>query len=262
MSHLGAVSPKFKKKQARSSQKLTTKLHNSLEDPNTNDSEDDLPVDNASKQLVLHNEASSNPGQGATDLIESYPRSSQSSVASSASNHSSRVVPYVGHFTVQCSECLKWRLIPTKEKYEEIREKISEFPFLCTRAREWRPDISCDDPADIYQDGSKLWAIDKPDISQAPPGWERLLRIRGEGGSRFADIYYVTPSGKKLRSMVEVERYLQAQPEHARDGVNISQFSFLIPRPLQDNYVRKPSATRNMNKPTPLEPYEDRPKQN
>ncbi|KAG6476479.1 hypothetical protein ZIOFF_065721 [Zingiber officinale] len=58
-SHLGAVSPKFKKKQARSSQKLTTKLHSSLEDPNTNDLEDNLPVDNASKQLVLHNEASS-----------------------------------------------------------------------------------------------------------------------------------------------------------------------------------------------------------
>ncbi|KAG6519003.1 hypothetical protein ZIOFF_022492 [Zingiber officinale] len=58
-SHLGAISPKFKKKQARSSQKLTTKLHSSLEDPNTNDLEDDLPVDNASKQLVLHNETSS-----------------------------------------------------------------------------------------------------------------------------------------------------------------------------------------------------------
>lgn len=180
-SHLGAVSPKFKKKQAKSLRQVTTKVHSSLED--------DVPVDNASKQLVLHNEASSNPGQGASDLIESYPRSSQSSVASSASNPSSRVVPYVGHFTVQCSECLKWRLIPTKEKYEEIREKISEIPFLCARAREWRHDVSCDDPGDIYQDGSRLWAIDKPDISQAPPGWERLLRIRAEGGSRFADMY-------------------------------------------------------------------------
>lgn len=51
-------------------------------------------------------------------------------------------------------------------------------------------------------------------------------------------------------------RYLQAQPEYARDGVNISQFSFLIPRPMQDNYLRNHSATPNMNKRTPLEPYQ------
>lgn len=188
-SHLGAVSPKFKKKQARSLRKLTIKVHSSLKNSNTNDLEDDLLVDNASKQLVLHSEASSNPGQGAPDLFESYPRSSQSYVVAASSNPSSRVSPYVGQFTVQCSECFKWRLIPTKKKYEEIREKISEVPFFCARAREWCPDISCDDPADIYQDGSRPWAIDKPNIAQPPPGWERLLRIRSEGSSKFADMY-------------------------------------------------------------------------
>ncbi|GLT62827.1 hypothetical protein SLA2020_354330 [Shorea laevis] len=140
---------------------------------------------------------------------------------------------------VQCAKCFKWRLIPTKEKYEEIREHILEQPFYCETASEWRPDISCDDPADISQDGSRLWAIDKPNIAQPPPGWQRLLRIRGEGSTKFADIYYQAPSGKRLRSIVEIQKYLLEHPEYTRDGVTLSQFSFQIPKPLQKNYVRK-----------------------
>lgn len=100
-----------------------------------------------------------------------------------------RVLPTVGAFTVQCADCFKWRLIPTKEKYEEIREHILDQLFVCDIAREWRPEISCDDPPDIQQDGSRLWAIDKPCIAQPPPGWERELRIRGLGSSKFADVY-------------------------------------------------------------------------
>ncbi|XP_039071856.1 methyl-CpG-binding domain-containing protein 2-like isoform X2 [Hibiscus syriacus] len=154
---------------------------------------------------------------------------------------SSRLLPSVGAFTVQCDRCFKWRLIPTKEKYEEIREHILENPFVCVTAREWRPDISCDDPTDISQDGSRLWAIDKPNIAQPPPGWQRLLRIRGEGSTKFADIYYQAPTGKRLRSMVEVQKYLIEHPEYAT-GVNLSRFSFQIPKPLQEDYVRKRPA--------------------
>lgn len=117
-------------------------------------------------------------------------------------------VPSIGAFTVQCAACFKWRLIPTKEKYEEIREKILELPFVCERAREWRPEVSCEDKEDISQDGSRLWAIDKPQIPLPPPGWERLIHIRGEGCTRFADVYYAAPNGKKLRSLVEVQRLL------------------------------------------------------
>lgn len=117
-------------------------------------------------------------------------------------------VPSIGAFTVQCAACFKWRLIPTKEKYEEIREKILELPFVCDRAREWRPEVSCEDREDISQDGSRLWAIDKPQIPLPPPGWERLIHIRGEGCTRFADVYYAAPNGKKLRSLVEVQRLL------------------------------------------------------
>lgn len=156
---------------------------------------------------------------------------------------SRRVLPAVGAFTVQCARCFKWRLIPTKEQYEAIRQCILEDPWVCENAYPWRPDASCDDPADISQDKSRLWAIDKPNISQPPPGWERLLVIRGEGASKFADVYYVTPSGKKLRSMVEVERFLIENPEYLEAGVNLSQFSYQIPKPLYDGYVRKRSAS-------------------
>ncbi|KAH9608163.1 hypothetical protein KSS87_012145 [Heliosperma pusillum] len=150
-----------------------------------------------------------------------------------------RVLPSVGAFTVQCAECFKWRLIPSKEKYEEIREHIMDQPFKCVLAKEWRPDISCDVPADIQQDSSRLWAIDKPSIAQPPLGWDRELRIRGEGSSKFADVYYISPTGKRLRSMVEVHKYLMEHPEFIRQGATLSQFSFQTPKPLQENYVRK-----------------------
>lgn len=171
-------------------------------------------------------------------------------------NLPSRVLPSVGAFTVQCANCFKWRLIPSKEKYEEIREHILEQPFFCKAATAWRADISCDDPADISQDGSRLWAIDKPNIAQPPSGWERLLRIRGEGSTKFADVYYVSPSGKRLRSMVEIQKYLMENPEYTGAGVSISQFSFQIPRPLQENYVRKRPVRLTA---PPIEPGEARP---
>ncbi|XP_059637782.1 methyl-CpG-binding domain-containing protein 2-like [Cornus florida] len=183
-------------------------------------------------------------------------------------NQPSRILPSVGAFTVQCARCFKWRLIPTKEKYEEIREHILEQYFVCETAREWQPDISCEHPADITQDGSRLWAIDKPNIAQPPPGWQRLLRIRSEGSTKFADVYYVAPSGKSLRSMVEIQKYLLEHPEYMAEGATVSQFSFQIPRPLQENYVRKnygkkhparfaaPYGGTNMGLPEPLETSE------
>ncbi|XP_044464672.1 methyl-CpG-binding domain-containing protein 2-like isoform X2 [Mangifera indica] len=196
---------------------------------------------NASKQLVLYD-----PKANGTGEIVPAPEPVQSQHLPFGRclgpNMQSRVLPSVGAFTVQCANCFKWRLTPTKEKYEEIREHVLENPFICEKAREWRPDISCDDPTDISQDGSRLWAIDKPNIAQPPRGWQRLLRIRGEGSTRFADVYYEAPSGKKLRSMVEIQKYLIEHPEYTRDGITLSQFSFQIPKPLQENYVRRRPA--------------------
>ncbi|XP_044471992.1 methyl-CpG-binding domain-containing protein 2-like [Mangifera indica] len=215
---------------------------------------------NASKRLVLYD-----PTANGTGEIVPVPEPVQCQRLPfgrcSGPHTQSRVLPSVGAFTVQCANCFKWRLIPTKEKYEEIREHVLENPFICEKAREWRPDITCDDPTDISQDGSRLWAIDKPNIAQPPSGWQRLLRIRGEGSTKFADVYYEAPSGKKLRSMVEVQKYLIEHPEYTRDGVTLSQFSFQIPKPLQENYVRKRPAkvTTTQDTTKSLEPNEVNP---
>lgn len=99
-----------------------------------------------------------------------------------------RVSPPIADFTIQCAFCSQWRTLPM-EKYEEIRERILELPFVCKAAREWRPDISCQVQSDIVEDESRLWAIDKPNIPQPPLGWERILKIRAAGGTKFADVY-------------------------------------------------------------------------
>ncbi|CAI9785945.1 unnamed protein product [Fraxinus pennsylvanica] len=147
----------------------------------------------------------------------------------------------VSAYTIQCADCLKWRFIPTKQKYEQIRETIAELPFCCETAREWRPEITCDDESDLVKDGSWRWAIDKPSIPKPPHGWQRILRIRAEGGIRFSDVYYVAPSGERFRSMVKIQSFLNEHPEY--QGVTESQFSFLNPTPMEENYVRKRRAT-------------------
>ncbi|KAK2972588.1 hypothetical protein RJ640_007760, partial [Escallonia rubra] len=234
----------------------------SLDEDNGTKDEGNQSSENAQNQLVVYE-----PTANGESEIVAVPDPNEYQPAPLRrhpfQDRTSRVLPSVGAFTVQCASCFQWRLIPTKEKYEEIREHISEQPFVCQAAREWRPEISCEDPPDILQDGSRLWAIDKPDIAQPPPGWQRLLRIRGEGSSKFADVYYVAPSGKRLRSMVEIQRYLLEHPEFMDEGVTMSQFSFQIPRPLQENYVRKrparltaPFDGNSVRMPGSLEPSE------
>ncbi|KAK9931560.1 hypothetical protein M0R45_018833 [Rubus argutus] len=46
-----------------------------------------------------------------------------------------------------------------------------------------------------------------------------------------------------LRVSVYSDWYLIEHPEYRMDGLSMSQFSFQIPRPLQENYVRKRPAT-------------------
>nr|XP_043626396.1 methyl-CpG-binding domain-containing protein 2-like [Erigeron canadensis]XP_043626397.1 methyl-CpG-binding domain-containing protein 2-like [Erigeron canadensis]XP_043626398.1 methyl-CpG-binding domain-containing protein 2-like [Erigeron canadensis]XP_043626399.1 methyl-CpG-binding domain-containing protein 2-like [Erigeron canadensis] len=189
--------------------------------------------DDSQKQLVLYD-----PSVNGEDPVASVPLP----ISCRPPPLFPRVLPSIGAFTVQCARCFKWRLVPTQEKYEEIREHITENPFVCETALEWRPDVSCDDPADIEQDGSRLWAIDKPNIAQPPSGWHRELRIRGEGSLKFADIYYTSPTGSKLRSIPDIEKYLFKHPEYVAQGVTTAQFSFQTPKPLQKNYVRKRTA--------------------
>lgn len=168
--------------------------NSNLQDPiclssSSSDDKNDLSNNEVSNQLVLYDD----PAKNGNNTIELVPDPLQCEPPLRPKNKPSsstpRILPAVGAFTVQCASCFKWRLIPTKEKYEEIREHILEQPFVCEKAREWRPDVSCDDPEDISQDGSRVWAIDKPSIAQPPAGWQRLLRIRGEGSTKFADMY-------------------------------------------------------------------------
>ncbi|KAI3715181.1 hypothetical protein L6452_22151 [Arctium lappa] len=201
------------------------------------DDENTPSCDDSKKQLVLYDPCVNSGG-----AIEAVPDPISYKPPSYPRRHPQRVLPSVGAFTVQCANCFKWRLIPSQEKYEEIREHITDKPFVCEAAHEWRPDVSCDDPPDIEQDGSRLWAIDKPNIAQPPPGWQRDLRIRGEGSTKFADVYYTTPTGTKLRSIPDVEKYLFKHPEYVEQGVTLAHFSFQIPKPLQENYVRKRPA--------------------
>uniref|UniRef100_A0A0E0E8F2 MBD domain-containing protein n=1 Tax=Oryza meridionalis TaxID=40149 RepID=A0A0E0E8F2_9ORYZ len=201
---------------------------------------DEFSSESASNQMVLFNPETVAKGQD--ELGENHSPSLQKSA-----NNPNRGMPSIGAFTVQCAKCFKWRLIPTKEKYEEIRECIIQEPFECERAREWRPDVTCNDPEDISQDGSRLWAIDKPNIALPPPGWERQIRIRGEGGTKFADVYYTSPTGRKLRSLVEIDRYLLENPDYVAQGVTLTQFSFQIPRPLRQDYVKKRPKIVNLN---------------
>lgn len=146
-------------------------------------------IEGHSKELVLYDPGTSGTSNDTPAVINYIENNTPTFRNFLAPNPSNRTYSAIGTFTVQCASCFKWRIIPTKEKYEQIREKILEEYFVCEHAREWRPTIRCEDPEDISQDGSRLWAIDKPNIAQPPSGWERLLRIRGEGGTKFADVY-------------------------------------------------------------------------
>ncbi|CAA2955698.1 methyl- -binding domain-containing 4-like [Olea europaea subsp. europaea] len=78
-------------------------------------------------------------------------------------------------WSLQCEDCLKWRIIPTQEEYEEIRRKIIEDPFVCSK----KSNVSCNNPADMEYDNS-----------------------------RFA------PNGRKFRAGTEVASFLKENPEY------------------------------------------------
>ncbi|KAJ6838804.1 methyl-CpG-binding domain-containing protein 4-like [Iris pallida] len=114
----------------------------------------------------------------------------------------------VGAYAVQCGRCSKWRLIPSREEYETIRESFIEDPWFCDK----NPEVSCDDPGDIEYDTSRLWVIDKPNAPKTPPNTTRSLSLR-KNLSR-TDVTYVMPNGKRVRSTVEVEKFLETYPEY------------------------------------------------
>nr|GMC51497.1 methyl-CpG-binding domain-containing protein 2-like [Ipomoea batatas] len=128
------------------------------------------------------------------------------SVATSSSAKAAKVYPSILGYSFQCSKCSKWRLVPTKEIYENIRANISANPFFCEMVNQWERNISCEDPTDVAPDGSRLWAVDKPNIPLPPPGWRRELGFRAVGGTRFVEVFYYSPFKRRFRSIPEIEK--------------------------------------------------------
>ncbi|KAL9235220.1 hypothetical protein vseg_010001 [Gypsophila vaccaria] len=137
----------------------------------------------------------------------------------------------IGLYAVQCGECYKWRLMSNEEEYEKIRCKLLEEPFVCTKL----PNISCQDPADIEKDASRTWVIDKPNIPQTPTGFKRKLVLRRDFSK--LDAHYVTPTGKKVRSSLEVAKFLEENPDIK--GVSVSDFSFTVPKVVEETIPKE-----------------------
>jgi hypothetical protein len=144
----------------------------------------------------------------------------------------------------QCDKCLKWRVIPTEEEYEEIRSKMEENPYVCDR----KPGVSCDDPADIEYNATRTWVIDRPGVPKTPEGFKRSLVLRRDFSKM--DAYYITPTGKKLRTRNEIAAFIEANPKYK--DVNLSAFNFTSPKVMEDTIpedaVRKVPSSANGNK--------------
>ncbi|KZV24338.1 methyl-CpG-binding domain-containing protein 2-like [Dorcoceras hygrometricum] len=178
-------------------------------------------------------------------------------VQSPSTSPAKKVWDSVTAYAVQCASCSKWRLAPSKETYEEIRETAKENPFTCDIGRQWKPDVSCDTESDVSPgDQNWLWAMDKPNIPRTPKGWQRIIRARSGGGTKFADVYYVSPSNKRLRSTVELNRYLGEHPQFAQEGVTRSQFSFQSPVAFDEYCVEKRRRHSSSQDITTIVPYE------
>eukprot|EP00850_Spirogloea_muscicola_P011721 SM000073S21497 [mRNA] locus=s73:580014:582058:- [translate_table: standard] len=161
--------------------------------------------------------------------------------------------------------------VPTTQHYEAIRAVISRQPWTCELTSAWStpegpPPKSCDDPTDLKQDNSLLWAMDRFDIPQPPAGWRRRVVVRGGTSNRFADVYYHAPNGRQLRSMNDIEKFLSEHPQYAH-GIDMKQhFSYAAPRPLtsaggtKQNSILSPPTQKKVKRPgTSGESEEDTP---
>ncbi|CAM0885414.1 unnamed protein product [Alopecurus aequalis] len=138
------------------------------------------------------------------------------------------ITELVDMFVVQCCECHKWRTIPTKDEFETIRENLTEDPWFCSRKR----GCSCDDPADIEYDSSRIWLLDMPNIPKPPPNTERLVTMRSDLANM--DICYVLPGGKYAKCLRDVQDFLNDNPEY-KESISVESFNFTVPRVVSDS---------------------------
>uniref|UniRef100_A0A1J3DBZ0 Methyl-CpG-binding domain-containing protein 4 n=1 Tax=Noccaea caerulescens TaxID=107243 RepID=A0A1J3DBZ0_NOCCA len=128
-------------------------------------------------------------------------------------------------YAAQCDKCHKWRVIDSQEEYEDIRSRMLEEPFTCDKKH-----VPCEDPPDIDYDSSRTWVIDKPGLPKTPKGFKRSLVLRKDYSKM--DTYYITPSGKKLRSRNEVASFVQLNPEFK--SAPLGDFTFTVPKVMED----------------------------
>ncbi|QHO53634.1 hypothetical protein HN873_005050 [Arachis hypogaea] len=164
---------------------------------------------------------------------------SHSKTPSTPAKRSGSSLGSVDEYAAQCKNCMKWRVIDTQEEFEEIRSKFIDEPFYCSKRGK-----SCDDPADLEYDSTRTWVMDKPNLPKAPEGFRRTLVLRKDYSK--LDAYYITPTGKKLRTRNEIAVYLKDHPEHK--GVSVTDFDFSSPKVMQDTvpeyFEQKDSATK------------------
>ncbi|KAJ1425828.1 Zinc finger, CW-type [Sesbania bispinosa] len=127
----------------------------------------------------------------------------------------------------QCKNCTKWRVIDMQEAFEEIRCKAFEEPFHCSL----KANCSCDDPTDIEYDSSRTWVIDKPNLPKTPQGFRRIILVLRKDYSKL-DPYYISATGKRLRTSNEIAAYLKDHLECK--GIAPTNFDFSSPKIMQD----------------------------
>lgn len=79
-------------------------------------------------------------------------------------------------------------------------------------------------------DSTKVWLVDhQHGLPKTPHGFKRILVLR-ESCER-ADVYYVTPEGKRLKSRKEVASFIEDNDSFK--GTRIEDVSFVTPKPMK-----------------------------
>ncbi|XP_060180604.1 methyl-CpG-binding domain-containing protein 4-like [Lycium barbarum] len=126
-------------------------------------------------------------------------------------------------------KCLKRKMISTQEEFEEIRSRFIDELFYCEKEQTSTllgmttiplsplvfltsylviQRISCEGREPTL---SRTWAINKPNQPKIVTGYKRVFNPRKDYSKM--DAYYVTPSRKRLRSIIEVGTFLQQNSE-------------------------------------------------
>ncbi|KAF2314927.1 hypothetical protein GH714_037188 [Hevea brasiliensis] len=102
--------------------------------------------------------------------------------------------------------------------------------LVCDR----KPGVTCKDAADIDCNATRTWVIDRPGIPKTPKGFKRSLVLRRDFSKM--DAYYITPTGKKLRTKNEIAAFLEANPKYK--DVSIEDFNFTSPKVMEDTILK------------------------